>query len=98
MLLFSWYNFSDILLDKKLYEKFSVDEISYKSSTGPKPLCIRPDKIGQFIRVCGGEFRYLVLFDHRLFDKTCDKIKYLLSKKSAITDSINHNFGKIKID
>ena len=28
----------------------------------------------------------------------CDKIKYLISKKSGITDSINHNFGKIRID
>ena len=33
-----------------------------------------------------------------MFDKICDKIKYLISKKSGITDSINHNFGKIRID
>ena len=42
--------------------------------------------------------KYLVLFDHRLFDKFCDKFKYLISKKSGVTDSINHNFGKIKIN
>ena len=33
-----------------------------------------------------------------MFDKICDKIKYVISKKSGITDSINHNFGKIRID
>ena len=55
-------------------------------------------KIDGFIRVRGGEFRYLVLFDHGLFDRFCDKIKYLISKKSGIADSINHNFGKIRIN
>ena len=51
-----------------------------------------------FIRVRGGEFRHLVLFDYGLFDKICDKIKYLISEKSGIIDSINQNFGYIKID
>ena len=32
------------------------------------------------------------------FDKICEKIKYLISEKSGITDSINHNFGKIRIN
>ena len=31
-------------------------------------------------------------------DKICDKIKYLISKNSGITNSINYNFGKIRID
>ena len=47
---------------------------------------------------CYGEFRYLVLFDHEVFDKICDKIKYLINEKSGIADSITHNFGAIKID
>ena len=33
-----------------------------------------------------------------MFNEICDKIKYLLSKKHGITNSINHNFGKIRID
>ena len=45
----------------------------------------------EFIRAPGGEFRHLVLFDHGLFDKICDKIKYLIIGKSGIIDSINHN-------
>ena len=57
---------------------------------------IRFDKIDGFIRVCGGEFR-LVLFDYGLFDRTCDKIKYLMSEKSDITDIISLNFAKIRI-
>ena len=68
-------NFSNILLDKILYD------ISYKTSTSPKPFHIRFDKINGFIRVRGGEFRHLVLFDYILFDKVCDKIKYLISEK-----------------
>ena len=57
----------------------------------PKPLHIRFDKIDGFIRVRGS-------CDYRLFDKICDKVKYLISGKSDITDSINHNFGEIRID
>ena len=32
----------------------------------------------------GGQFRYLVLLDHGLFDKICDNIKYLLGKKVVL--------------
>ena len=48
---------------------------------GPKPLhIIRFNKIDGFIWVCGGEFRHLVLLDYGLFDKICDKIKYVISE------------------
>ena len=33
-----------------------------------------------------------------MFDKTCDKINHLISDESCITDSTNHNFGRITID
>ena len=51
---------------------------------------IRFDKIDGFIRILDGEIKHLVLFDHELFDKICDRI-------TDITDSINHNFRKIRI-
>ena len=86
-------NFSNILLVKKLYEDISLYDISYKTSKGPKPLRIRFDKIDGFIMVLDGKTKHLVLLD-----KICDKIKYLISEKSCITNSINYNFGKIKID
>ena len=91
-------NFSDILLDEELYENILVYDISYKTSVGPKPFRIRFEKLDGFIRVRSGEFRYLIMLDYGLFDKTCDKIKYLINQKSGITDSINHKFGRIKID
>ena len=91
----------DISWDEKSYETYQnilFYNISYKSSTGPKPLHIRFYKTNGFIRVLDAEIEDLVLFDYELFDKTCDRIKYLISKKNGITDSINHNFGKIRID
>ena len=91
-------NFSNILLNKKLYESISVYEILYETSTGSKPLRIRFDKIDRFIMVLDGKTKHLVLFSCGLIDKICDKIKHLISEKSGITDSINHNFGNIRID
>ena len=43
--------FSGILLDEKLYENISGYDTSHKTSTGPKPLRFRCDKIDEFIRV-----------------------------------------------
>ena len=62
-----------------------------------KPLCIRFDETDEFMKI-HNKIRYLVLFDYSYCDKICDKIKYLISKKSGITDSINHNFARIRID
>ena len=92
--------FRDILLDKKSNEtskKFLIYDISNKTSTGAKTLRIRFDKIDGFIKI-HNKIKYLVLFDYSYCDKTCDKIKYLISEKSDITDSSNHNFGRIRID
>ena len=47
--------------------------------------------------VLDGKIKHLVLFDYGLLDKIYDKIKYLIRKKSGITNSVNYNFGKIKI-
>ena len=92
------YDFSDIFLDEKLYENLSICDISYKSSMSPKQLRIRIDKIDGFIMILDGKIKHLVLFDYGLFDKICNKMKYLISKKSGITNSINHNFGRIRTD
>ena len=90
-------NFSNILLNKKLYENISSYNNSYKSPAGPKPLHIRFNKIDVLIKSLDGRIKHLVLFDYGLLDKICDKIKYLISKNSDITNSINYNFVKIKI-
>ena len=67
-------SFSNILLNKKLYENISVYSISFKTPTSPKPLRIRFDKIDGFITSLVGKIKHLVLFDYGLFDKICDKI------------------------
>ena len=91
-------NFSKILLDKKLYENISVNNMSCKTPTGPKPLYIRFNKIDGFIISLDDKCKHLIFFDYGLFNKICDKIKYLIIKRSGITNSMNHNFGKIGID
>ena len=69
--------FSDFSLDEKLYEKNSVSDIPHKTSTGLKSLHIRFDKINGFIRVCGDEFRHLVLFDYEFFEKIVTRLNIL---------------------
>ena len=64
---------------------------------GSIPLRIRFNEIDEFIKMYDGN-RYLVLFSNSWYDKVCNRIKYLVSKKSVITDSINHNFAKIRMD
>ena len=60
-------------------------------------MCIRFNKIDGFTEI-HDKIRYLVLFDYCYCDKVCGKIKYLISEKSGITDSINHSFARIRID
>ena len=45
-----------------------------------------------------GKTKHLVLFDYGLFDEICGKKKYVTSKKRGITNSINYNFGKIRVN
>ena len=71
---------------------------SNKTPTAPKPLCIRFDKIDEFIIYLDGKIKYLVLLDYILFNKICDQIKYVTNKKRVITNSFNHTFGKIRND
>ena len=73
----------------------SVYNISYKTLTGPKPLRISFDKIDGFIISLHGKIKLLILFDYGLFNKICDKIKYRISKKGGITNSIYHNSSLI---
>ena len=58
---------------------------------------IRFYRIDGFIEI-HDKYKYLVLFDYSYCDKTGDKIKYVISEKSGITDSINHNFARIRIE
>ena len=48
----------------------------------------------KWIDVLGFVVMNLDIKYYLIMDKICDKIKYLISEKIGITDSINHNFGK----
>ena len=74
-----------------------IYDILYKTFMSAEPLHIRVDEMEEFIEIYDGS-RYLVLLDYWWFDKVCDSIKYLISEKSDIKDSINHSFAKIRID
>ena len=91
-------NFSIVLLNEKLHENISVYTISNKTPAGPKPLRIRFDKIYGFAISLDCKIKHLALIDYGILDKICDKIKYLIGKKSVVTNSINYNFQKITID
>ena len=79
-----------ISLDKKLQKYFLIYDISHKTTfMGPILLRIRFGEIDRF--------RYLVLFSF-LYDEIWNRIKYLISEKRGIKDSINYHFAKIRID
>ena len=85
--------FDNTLLDQKLYKN-----ILYKAFMSAKPLFIRFDKIDGFIKIFNNGIRYLVLFGPGWHDAIYNRIRYLISEKGGIADSINHNFGRIRID
>ena len=87
----------NISTDKKSYENILVYNISYKSLIGSKPLRIRFDKLDWFIRVYVGTW-YLVLFGTEKYGYIYNRIRYLISIKSGITNAISHNYSKLKVD
>ena len=90
-------NFSNILLDKKLYKNILIYNMLYKTPTGPKPLRIRFDKVDGFIIFLDGKIKHLILFNYGLFSKICDKIKYLISTETGIRNTITHNLGRSEL-
>ena len=90
----------NILLNEKsckTCKNILIYDISYKTFLGLKPLVVRFDQIDEFIKIYDG-IRYLVLFCFRLYDAIYKRIRHLISKKHAITDSTNHNISRIRID
>ena len=84
-------------MDEKLYEDILNYDISYKTLIGPKPLHMRFDKVDGSIRVYDGT-GYLVLFGPEKYNTVYNRIRYLISLKSYITDVFSHNYAKIEID
>ena len=94
---FEDFDIDSVLIDEKLHEYILFYNISYKPLRSAKPLRVRFDKIGRFIRVYHGT-RYLLLFGAEKYDSINNMIRYLLGVKSGITDVISHNYAKIKVD
>ena len=53
-------NFSNILLNSKLYDNISIYSISYKTPAGLKPLRIRFDEIDGFIISLDGKIKHFI--------------------------------------
>ena len=70
-------NFSNILLDKKLYENILVYNILYKTPTGAKPLRISFDKIDGFIIALDGKNKHVILFYYGLLIKFVIRLNIL---------------------
>ena len=88
---------SDILPEEIKRENILTYGISFKTFMCSKPLRLQFDKIDEFIKIYGG-MRYLVLYDYKRYKAIYDRIIYLISEKINITDSINHNFARIRIN
>ena len=84
-------------MNKNKYENILIYDISFKTFMGRKSLRIRFNKINGFIKIYEG-IRYLILYNYERYNAICDKMKYLLSEKSGVKDSINHNFTRIRTD
>ena len=95
------FGFCNILLDKKFYENSFENILIYNTSCqtfmGEKSLCIRFNKIDGFIKIYDRTM-YLALFGPERYDAIYDRIRDLINEKGGITDSVNHNFGRIRID
>ena len=75
MLLYRWFN----------YENTLIYEISYKTLIGPKPLCIRFNKLEGFIRIYDRS-RYSVLLGPEKYDDSFSSlpIEKILTLQSVI--------------
>ena len=91
------FNFNNILIDEKSYKNILVYNMSYKILIGAKPLRIRFNEVGGFIRIFDGT-RYLVLFGPEECDVIFNRIRYLIGVNSSITYVISHYYAKIKVD
>ena len=62
-----------------------------------KPSRIWFNKVDKFIKMYDG-IRYLVMYDYNRYNAIYYMIRYLISEKSGIENSINQIFARIIID
>ena len=81
MIKFEETDFNNTLTDKKSHKNILTYDISYKILTGPKPSCIRFNKIEGFFRIYDGNI-YLVLFVSGKYDVMYYRYLIWISYKS----------------
>ena len=90
------FNLDDILTIEESYINILFYNISYKTLIDDKLLCIRFNKIDEFIRAFGGT-RYQVLFESKKYDFIYNRIRYFIGIKSGIRYVVSHNYAKNKV-
>ena len=90
---------------KKSHGNILIYSISYKTLIWAKPLCIRFDKTGGFIRIYDGTTHLRLLhtekYDYYIYIYMMyiyDSIRCLINLKSSITYISSQHFAKIKVD
>ena len=86
------FDHDNILINEKSHQNILIHSL-----IDPRPFRIKFDQIGGFIRIHYGTI-YLKLFDSEKYDAIYDRIRYLISLKSGITEIFSHYFAKIKVD
>ena len=90
---------------KKSHGNILIYSISYKTLIWAKPLCIRFDKTGGFIRIYDGTTHLILLHPEKsdayiyiYMMYIYDSIRCLINLKSSITYISSQHFAKIKVD
>ena len=93
---FKGFDFDNILIEEQSNENILIYNISCKTVTGLKPLCIKFDKIDGFSRVYD-RTRYLVLFGLKKYDVITIGLDMLQVKKLVSHMFFSHYYVKVKV-
>ena len=91
------FHLDNILIDRKIMQKFLIYDISQKTFFDPKPLCIIFDKIDGFTGIYY-ETRYLTLFGCGKYGAIYNRIRCLKYLKRGIKYIFSPYFAKFKVD
>ena len=82
---FQDFDFANISLDEKSYEKTLIYDVLYKTYTDAKTLHIMSVEVNRFIRDYDVT-KYLVLFGLETNNAICDRTRYFIGLKIGIAD------------
>ena len=85
------FDFDNILINKKLIQKYFVLWYYIQNLFSSKPLHIRFDEVDDIIRVYDG-IRYLILFGSEKYDSIYNIIRHLRSQKMILQIFVKENW------